>query len=359
MLTVIKPALGFGGDLKRFDKILTEALAGEEVRLIENAQQFREADLTNQKILFAIGLDEKGLNYEYYKVLWEIRDNPKAFKGSVGAIIVDGTSELFTKSTAKQLAFSANAAGCTFVGRSLVEATGSLKNFDVMKKLLGLTAEETYIHQTRELAMRLRNYDENRANCRKKHAGSKEKLLVIHASNRTTSNSLLLWEKVKSHLNDTLEIEEISIRNGTIADCRGCSYEACVHFGEKGDCFYGGIMVEQVYPALIECDKLLLICPNYNDALSANITAFINRLTACVRTNDLSEKQVYAIVISGYSGGDIISEQIIGAMNFNKGLIVPGNFAMVETANDPKTILLVEDIDEKAKMFADGILREV
>lgn len=359
MLTVIKPALGFGGDLKRYDKVLSEALAGEKFRLIENAREFREADLTNQKILFAIGLDEKGLNYEYYKVLWEIRDNQHAFDGSIGAITVDGTSELFTKSTAKQLAFSANQSGCTFVAKALVEATGSLKNFDVMKKLLGLTAEETYIYQTRELVKRLLNYRENRKKYKERLRGEREKLLVIHASSRITSNSLLLWEKVKSHLDDTLEIKEISIRNGIIADCRGCSYETCVHFGEKGACFYGGIMVEQVYPALLNCDKLLLICPNYNDALSANITAFINRLTAWVRTNDLSDKQVYAIVISGYSGGDIISEQIIGAMNFNKGFIIPGNFAMVETANDPMTILNVENIDEKAKAFAIGMLREV
>lgn len=352
MLTVIKPALGFGGDVKRFDRVLKAALDGVEARYIANAEEFVKADLRNQKILFAIGLDEKGLNYEYYKVLWEIRDNPKAFQGSCAAIIVDGTSELFTKSTAKQLAFSANAAGCTFVSRALCEATGSLKNFDVMKKLLNLDAEETYVHQTKEMVQRLMNYNPSKPEKR-------EKLLVVHASNRATSNSLLLWEKVKNHVHGKLDIEEISIRNGTIADCRGCSYEACVHFGEKGDCFYGGIMVNQVYPAFVECDKLLLICPNYNDALSANITAFINRLTAVVRTNDLSRKKVYAIVISGYSGGDIIAEQIIGAMNFNKGLVVPGNFAMIETANDPKTILMVDDIEKKAEEFAKGLLSEV
>lgn len=353
MLTVIKPALGFGGDVKRFDMALFEAVKNEEVRYIRNAQEFREADLTNQKILFAIGLDEKGLNYEYYNVLWEIRDNPKAFEGSVGAIAIDGTSELFTKSTAKQLAFSANQAGCTFVSRALVEATGSLKNFDVMKNLLGLSPMETYAHQLKTMVERLVEYGAEKQAA--PEADQKEKLLVVHASNRITSNSLLLWEKVKNHLEDKMDITEISIRNGTIADCRGCSYEACVHFGEKGDCFYGGIMVDQVYPALVECDKLLLICPNYNDALSANITAFINRLTAVVRTQDLSRKRIYAIVISGYSGGDIISEQIIGAMNFNKGFILPANFALVETANDPQTILKVENIDEKAKEFAEGL----
>ena len=54
----------------------------------------------------------------------------------------------------------------------------------------------------------------------------------------------------------------------------------------------GAVMVEQVYPAIIECDCLVMICPNYNDAVSANITAFINRLTAVFRTHDFSKKKI-------------------------------------------------------------------
>ena len=51
-----------------------------------------------------------------------------------------------------------------------------------------------------------------------------------------------------------------------------------------GKCFYGGAMVENIYPAVKWADAILLLCPNYNDALSANMTAFINRLTALFRT---------------------------------------------------------------------------
>ena len=61
------------------------------------------------------------------------------------------------------------------------------------------------------------------------------------------------------------------------------------------------------------------------------------------------------MVISGYSGGDIVAEQVIGAMNFNKNFILPGNFAIVETANDPKSILTVENLDEKTRKLADRI----
>jgi hypothetical protein len=78
--------------------------------------------------------------------------------------------------------------------------------------------------------------------------------------------------------------------------------------------------------------------------------------TALFRVHDFSRKRVYGIVVSGYSGGDLVSEQIIGALNFNKGFILPGRFAMVETANDPFSILEVPDIDNKAGTFAEGIL---
>mgnify|MGYP001489519084 FL=1 len=57
-------------------------------------------------------------------------------------------------------------------------------------------------------------------------------------------------------------------------------------------------------------------------------------------------------MVSGYSGGDIVAEQIISAMNFNKNFILPAKFALVETANDPGSILDVEALEEKAGIFA-------
>ena len=66
-----------------------------------------------------------------------------------------------------------------------------------------------------------------------------------------------------------------------------------------------------------------MVCPNYNDAVSANITAFINRLTALFRSNDFSRKRVFALVVSGYSGSDIVSGQVIGAMAAIVALLVP------------------------------------
>ena len=41
----------------------------------------------------------------------------------------------------------------------------------------------------------------------------------------------------------------------------------CLHFGERGSCFYGGVMVENVYPAVKKADGILLLAPNYNAAI--------------------------------------------------------------------------------------------
>ena len=76
------------------------------------------------------------------------------------------------------------------------------------------------------------------------------KLLALHASSRATSNTLALWGLVRTRLEERCDITEICLRNGTLEDCAGCPYTTCLHFGEQGGCFYGGVMVQEVYPAI-------------------------------------------------------------------------------------------------------------
>ena len=127
------------------------------------------------------------------------------------------------------------------------------------------------------------------------------------------------------------------------------------HFGEEGSCFYGGPIAEEVYPAILDCDGLVMICPNYNDALSANLTAFINRMTALFTTHRFYDKALFGVIVSGYSGGDIVAEQLISGLNMNKTFALPGKFAILETANSPGEILQIPGIEEKAAAFADQI----
>ena len=65
-----------------------------------------------------------------------------------------------------------------------------------------------------------------------------------------------------------------------------------------------------------------------------------------------ANKEVYALVVSGYSGGDIVAEQILDAMNCNKNFILPPYFALIETANDPKSILQNAGIEDRAARLA-------
>ncbi len=348
LLTVVKPFCCEYRRENRMDRVLDQVLAGRQIEYVLTVESLSKRDLRGRRLLFAICLSEAGVNLEYYRMLEYFRANPGCLEGACAAVVVDGSGELFTKNVARRLVFSANQAGCTFLGKPLVEATGSLYNFNIVGKVLGMDNLEAYMEMTRQLIARLMTFTPPQA--------ARQNILMVHAGSRKTSNSLLLWEKIKGHLTGRADISEISLRNGQMLDCRGCKYEDCFHYGEQGGCFYGGIMVEQVYPAIIKCDSLVMICPNYNDAVGANITAFINRLTAVFRTHDFSRKKIYALVISGYSGGDIVAEQIIGAMNFNKNFILPGNFALVETANDPGSILQVPDLEEKTAAFAARIL---
>lgn len=347
--------------------IATDAIAESEINchvtVICGSREFTAAanagKLRNNRIIFAADLDESGVNIEAMNVIGYLNLNPTALEGSIGGVIVDGKGELFTKDMGRRLVFSANMAGCTFPGKPLVEATGSLANFAVNAKLWSLDLEEAYMKSCRLLIEKVAVFGTGRTG-RTGRTGKTEqlktKLLAVHAGNKATSNSFSLWREAARHLEGKAEIEEISIRNGQVPDCRGCRYEDCLHFGEQESCFYGGLMVEKVYPAIIKSDVLVLICPNYNDSVSANIMAFINRLTALFRTGDFSRKRIYAIVVSGYSGGDIVAQQILGAINMNKNFILPPRFAMLETANDPGTALKLPGIEDRVKAFAEGII---
>ena len=181
------------------------------------------------------------------------------------------------------------------------------------------------------------------------------KLLVLHASSHHTSNTMALWSALHQRLGDNWDVTEIGLRNGTLSDCSGCPYTMCLHFGERGGCFYGGVMQEEVYPAVREADALVLLCPNYNDALSANLTAFINRLTALFRQTRFYDKAVFALVVSGYSGGDILARQVISAMNMNKSFYLPQSFALIETANAPGEAMALPGIEERLEAFSKNI----
>ena len=343
-LTVVCP-----GDTasERYALTLEHALRGHPARV----RPRMDGSLENQRVLCAVPLDESGVNHGYYDLLAYLRTHPGCLDGSVGGVLVDGPGDLYTKAVGRELVLSASRAGCAFPGRPLVEATGDLRNFTVQAKNAGCSSEEAYRMAAADLTDRVLGFAPP-----KRH---QPKLLVLHASNHRTSNTLALWSRCRERLGKVCEITEIGLRNGTLEDCAGCPYTMCLHFGEKGDCFYGGVMVQEVYPAIRESDAVVLLCPNYNDALSANLTAAINRLTALYRTTPFTDKAVFAIVVSGYSGGDIVARQVVSALNMNKGFWLPPNFCLLETANDAGTAVELPGIEERLSEFTENILRQL
>lgn len=391
-LTVLYPQRhGADAARERLDEVLDFALDGIPAERYEDMEILRREPerFAGRRLLFALPLGEDGINHGYYELLAWLRksrtigaNDPKAEKscaagggtgdsepgkadeigaeylksgkapgvlsGSVAGLIIDARSELYTKSTARQLAEAANRAGCAFVGRPLVEATASLDNYIVQAANMKTDRLGAYKNSARILAEQVADFAWERKEC--------PHLLVLHASNHRTSNTMAIWNRVREELSG-IEIRELNLRNGTLEDCSGCPYQMCLHFGERGQCFYGGAMVEAVYPAVRWADAILLLCPNYNDALSANMTAFINRLTALFRTTRFYDKAMFAIIVSGYSGSDILAGQLITALNMNKTFYLPGNFCMTETGNAPGSALKAPGIDARITEFAENIRR--
>ena len=305
-LIVIYPCPDIPEEGTRLDGILHHALEERQVRTLHRAEEL--TGLAGERLLFALALGDTGTNTESVRLLARLRREPGLLEGCTAGLIVDGTSPLYTKSSAAELTLAA------------------------------------YRAAARELADRLERETFPKP--------EKPELLVLHASSHHTSNTLALWEEVRSRLGGAFTVTEIGLRNGTLSDCSGCPYTMCLHFGERGGCFYGGVMQDEVYPAVRRCAGVVMLCPNYNDALSANLTAFINRLTALFRQTRFYDKALFSIVVSGYSGGDIVARQLIAGLNMNKSFFLPGRFSMLETANDPGEALALPGIAERLDEFA-------
>lgn len=357
-ILLIRPREPGGRENSRLLKALRQGLAGVRVQEVTEVSQLEAMTDESGRLapegwtgkhlaLFAIDLGEYGVNLEYTRLLGWLRSHPKSLEGWTGGVTADADSALYTKSAARELVFTANCAGCAFVGRPLVEGTKTLSNFAIVASNLGTDLYGAYVESIKLLVKEM-------AKSQDPDKEKKRELLVLHASSHKSSNTYAVWQGVRQYLSD-ISITEIGLRNGTLADCSGCPYKMCLHFGERGSCFYGGVMVENVYPAVKKADGILLLAPNYNDALSANLTAFINRLTALFRTTRFYDKKLFGIVVSGYSGSDLIAEQMIAALNMNKTFYLPGHFAMLETANHPGEAMKLPGIEERMRQYAKRI----
>ena len=328
------------------NKMIDSILKGLDYTTITSSHSL--GDLKNKKILFAVELNEIGVSNELNNIFSELyKRGYNSLLGSEGALLVHSNYSMFTKTFAQSVIFLANNLGCEFIGRPLVEVTKNLENFVTMEKVYNMTLEEICLYQSSELGKRF--LDEKIPKNKLKN------LLILHSSSREISNTLTLWDMVKTNLKE-IEINEINIGNGNIVDCKGCSYKTCKFLGKQSKCFYGGLIVEEIYPAILNSDSLLFICPNYNDMITANLVATINRFTALYRQTKFYDKSIYSIIVSGYSGGDALAKQLISSLNMNKTFRLPPYFSLMAIANDKGAIKKVKDIDKLARDFAFNIM---
>lgn len=333
-----------GGDISfQLEEMLGHAFGGLKFEVISTPSEI--GILRNCKIVFCCEVDEAGFDVPLFTLLKELgRCGKDSLSGSIGAVFIHSAGGLYTKSLAQRIIFLANTLGCSFIGHPVVEATGDYLNFSAWQKVMKLPLKDICLKQSKKLLQRLLEFKFKSA----------EKLLVLHASSRKTSNTLMLWNIVEKNLNG-IDIRILSVENGRIFDCLGCSFKTCLHYSQQKSCFYGGVVVEEVYPAIEKADSIVWVCPNYNDAVSANLMAVINRLTALYRKISFYDKSIYSIIVSGNSGSDSVACQLIGALNINKGFYLPPYFSLMSIANDPGSILNVVGIEGKASSFAQNI----
>lgn len=346
ILYVISPNPNRSETLENMIQVALENMNYTLVTSIESTP-----NLQNKKLLFISEVNELGTDLYMMKYLLNIINRGRdCLKGSIGALLVHSETEHGTKRTAQDIIFAANSLGCSFIGHPLVEAINSLKNLLTWQKTLDLSLEEICYKNCKDLIRRLVSYN--------LEVLENPKILALYSSPHKTSNTLDLWHLVSKHLKG-YDLRELLIEAGEVKDCHGCSFKLCTHYGKNNRCFYGGIMAEEVLPAIAESDAIVWLCPNYNDAVAANLTAVINRLTVLYRQMSFHEKSVFAVIVSGNSGSDSIAKQLIGALNINKGFRLPPYFSIMAIANDPKAIFEVEGIEEKSKDFAQNMKLQI
>ncbi|MEG0306695.1 MAG: NAD(P)H-dependent oxidoreductase [Clostridium sp.] len=308
-------------------------------------------NLKNRKLLFVSQIEASGYDISMIKFLstvLEISNN--SLHGSTGALLIYSINDYGTKRFAQDIIYIANSLGCSFIGHPLVEATSSFKNFATWQKTMKICLEDICYELCLNLAKRLMDDNTNPL--------KDGKILVLFSSPHKTSNTLDLWYLVAQHISG-FEITELQIESGEVLDCIGCPYKLCLHYGKSKGCFYGGVMTDNVLPSIEESDAIVWLCPNYNDAIAANLTAVINRITALYRRTNFYNKSIFAVIVSGNSGSDSVAKQLIGALNINKGFRLPPYFSISAIANDPKTIFNVDNIDNKSQLFSHIILNNI
>jgi len=346
LVTVVMPDPSVA--LERYIDHLMSGVAHHRVYVPEDVTIDQVVNM--HKVVFAIQLDAMGQNLTLWTILKAIQDKgSQPFEGITGMFIVKSPNEWYTKTFTTGLAFYLNQLGCQLMGHPLIEMTQNLNNLNRWEKTTGIDRHKLIVRFGEEKLERFIAHEPLKV--------TNPHVAVLHASSRETSNTLSLWHMVEKNLRG-MDITELHVENGTVLDCIGCPYQTCLYFGRQHSCFYGGVMVKEVIPLIEKSDAIVWVCPNYNDSISANLMAVINRTTALYRTMSFYDRQIFAVIVSGNSGSDAVARQLISALNLNKGFQLPPRFCITETAYDPGSIEMIDNIEQKAQNFANHMMKQ-
>lgn len=300
----------------------------------------------NDSILFAIDIDEwTGIDLEILLLIKKAaQQSSNYFYGVKGALLCCANSMLHTKTFCSHIALLINRLGLSLIGKPMVEALPNYRNFINKQKLLSLPLEEICLSDCAHLGQRLYKAE---------LPFSCTKIIAIHTSRPELSNTYALMSNILNCL--PCEKKIFSLFGEKIMDCRGCLHSVCMKLSSDGRCYYQGDILDEIFQNLLVSDTLMIACPNYNDSMPANYFALVNRMTYIYRAQDLSQKNIYAIIVSSNSGSDMVAAQVISAFCFNKGFRLPPYFTVMEQACEPLSILNEVDIETVISNFIDKI----
>lgn len=302
------------------------------------------------KGLYVIQLDALGQNNEFYQWLLDKKEQSETyFDNSIIGLIVKSESEFFTKKFSSGAVFLMNQMGARFLGHPVVEFIENYSNLSMWQRSEGLTRDEAVDYLINKLMDKMISFEGM--------PYREPKILVLHAGTHEKSNTLALWRMVREHLPFD-DITEFHVEEGTAVDCYGCSFDTCTYYSFHRSCFFGGVITEELLPLIEASDIIVWICPNYNDAISAKLTAVINRLTVLYRRLSFKNKKIYSLIVSANSGSDSVASQLIDALVINKGFQLPPKFTLTALASEQGSIYKVPSIEEKAKAFAKQFIEE-
>lgn len=298
----------------------------------------------NDCVLFAWEADICGVDMHILELIKTASSiSPDYFYGAKAAIICYSESIYYTKSFSSQIAFLTSNMGLEFIGKPVAEATKDYTNYKNMQKLYDMPLEQICHKVCHELGIRLKEYDILQSHIPKR-------ITAVHASRPQISNTYALMKKVLDKVDTEKQI--FSLAEKRIMDCRGCDFDQCMAFANKGRCYYDDDTLTEVFSSMEDSGVLVIACPNYNDSMPANYFAMINRMTYVYRTKSFLDKYLYAVIVSSNSGFDMVAMQIISAFCFNKGFRLPAYFALMQQANEPLSILKNDDIEKTAQKYA-------